>query len=165
MLNSKIKIDTEENGVIYYINCDLCNSGYIGEKIDLKIRIYQHEYEKQNLDENNELAKHHFAKEHNINVNHHNVVANISNTNKRKFIEITITNNTNNININSCNLNFDKSTNKIMKRIPSIDRLIRKISALQLVGTSFWLVVEDEVCCNVSSHCASYLASAQYTYE
>ena len=40
LFNSKIRSDREKNDVIYYINCDQCNSGYIGEKVDLKIRMY-----------------------------------------------------------------------------------------------------------------------------
>ena len=94
-----------------------CNSGYIGEIVDLKRRMYQHEYAKQNLKitKNNALVKHLFDKEHNINIKHHNVVANISDTNKIKLIENTLINN---ININSCNLNFDKFINEIMKTIP-----------------------------------------------
>ena len=65
--------------------------------------MYQHKYAKQNLDKNNAIVKHLFDKEHNINIENHNVVTNISDTNKRKMIEKALINNTNNININSCN--------------------------------------------------------------
>ena len=36
MSSSKIENNTEKNSVIYYINCGQCNSGYIGETVDLK---------------------------------------------------------------------------------------------------------------------------------
>ena len=85
--------------------------------------MYQHKYARKNLDENNAMVKHLFEKEHNVKIECE-VVARVSDTNKRKLIESVLINNVGNFNIKKNNLKMDTLTNLIIRKLPSIKKMI-----------------------------------------
>ena len=60
--------DSVSKPAIYYIPCQSCPLGYIGETADLDRRMGQHQNDKRNLNTNNAIVKHCIDTNHVINI-------------------------------------------------------------------------------------------------
>ena len=126
---SHSSIDNISQSVIYYIPCQSCSSGYIGESCDLNRRIYQHNYDKRNFNTNNAIVKHCVENNHTININNVVTLHKENDVHKRKLIESTLIHNNNNFNIQRTNYNLDILCNSILTNsIPLFDKLSEKIT-------------------------------------
>ena len=125
---SHSSINTTNHSVIYYIPCQSCPSGYIGESSDLNRRVYQHSYDKRNFNTNNAIVKHCIDNNHAININNVIILHKENDVNKRKLIESTLIHNNNNFNIQRTNYNLDILCNSILTNsIPLFNKLSEKI--------------------------------------
>ena len=125
---SHSSINTINHSVIYYIPCQSCPSGYIGESSDLNRRVYQHSYDKRNFNTNNAIVKHCIDNNHTININNVIILHKENDVNKRKLIESTLIHNNNNFNIQRTNYNLDILCNSILTNsIPLFNKLSEKI--------------------------------------
>ena len=119
-------VNGDSSGVIYRIKCTDCNYSYFWETCDLKRRIYQHSYSKRTWDLNNAIVKHMWEKDHRMDIDNANIIIREQDKNKRKLIESIIINNTNNINIDKCNHNLNKFSERIAisnnKRLKNLKR-------------------------------------------
>ena len=127
MFNNYKTSSSTDSSTIYYIPCQSCSLGYIGESSDHERRLYQHKYDRRNLNTNNAIVNHTINTGHNINIDNNTVIHKVSNVNKRKLIESILINNTQNFNNHRNNYNFDFFSNSLIKQIPFISRMISLI--------------------------------------
>ena len=124
MFNNFKKPSSIDPSVIYYIPCQSCPLGYIGETNNYDRRLYQHRYDRRNINTNNAIVNHTINTTHNVNIDNNIVIHKINNTNKRKLLESILINNTKNFNNHRNNYNFDPLSNSLIKNIPFISRMI-----------------------------------------
>ena len=119
---------SSSHSVIYYIPCQSCSSGYIGETTDLQRRIYSHNYDKRNFNTNNAIVKHCMENNHRCNINNFLTLHRENDVNKRKLIESILIHNNDNFNVQRTNYNLDILCNSIMtNNIPLFNKLSNDI--------------------------------------
>ena len=114
---------------IYRIPCNNCNKSYIGETNDLERRKKQHIDSVRRGDINSALFQHMQENNHNINFGDTKLVANITETEKRKIVEAILIQNSNTFNIQQTNFNLDKLTSVLVNHHSKyIQKLLTKIN-------------------------------------
>ena len=117
-------INSISNSVIYYIPCQSCKLGYIGETTDLNKRLYSHNYDKRNFNSNNAIVKHCLDSNHRCNIDNAIILHKENDVNKRKLIESILIHNNSNFNVQRTNYNLDILSNNILTNsIPLFDKL------------------------------------------
>ena len=120
--------NTASQSVIYYIPCQSCPSGYIGESTDMNRRLYQHQYDKRNFNTNNAIVKHCVDTNHIINIKNAIVLHSEPDINRRKLVESVLIHNNCNFNIQRTNYNLDVLCNNILtNNIPLFNKLSNDI--------------------------------------
>ena len=116
--------DNANRPAIYYIPCQSCPLGYIGETIDLDRRMGQHQNDKRNFNTNNAIVKHCIDTNHAVNIKNKIVLHSESDTHKRKLIESVLIHNNGNFNTQRTNYNLDILSNSILtNNIPLFKKL------------------------------------------
>ena len=103
--------------VIYYIPCQSCPLGYIGDCSNYDRCLYQHRYDRRNLNTNDAIVHHTINTTHNVNIDNNIVIHKINNTDQRKLLESILINNTENFNNHRNNYIFDPLSNSLIKEI------------------------------------------------
>ena len=116
--------DKSNQPAIYYIPCQSCSSGYIGETIDINRRMYSHQYDKRNFNTNNAIVKHCVDTDHAVDINNKIILHFEPDTNRRKLIESVLIHNNSNFNTQRTNYNLDcLSNSNLTKHIPLFNKL------------------------------------------
>uniref|UniRef100_A0A8D8LXS3 GIY-YIG domain-containing protein n=1 Tax=Cacopsylla melanoneura TaxID=428564 RepID=A0A8D8LXS3_9HEMI len=87
----------ENSGIVYKLDCNDCNSSYIGESGQfLKKRMYQHKYDIKNEKTSTALSAHAFENNHNFNFDEVKIIRKEDHYKKRKTLEAFFINQTKN---------------------------------------------------------------------
>ena len=111
---------------IYRIPCSVCNLNYIGESIDYKRRIHQHQHDLNIDNQNSALVQHRQNNDHFINPNNSSIIKNINNYSKRKIAESFCIYNLPNYNQSTGDYKIDQLQNAIMCQSTFYKSLIKK---------------------------------------
>ena len=88
LMKSEPRTKLDKSNLVYEINCNDCNSVYVGEtKRNVRYRIHQHKYDEQQGGSKSNVAFHHLDKNHKINYDNINIAYCEKNTAIRKNLE------------------------------------------------------------------------------